>query len=296
MKPLRRLLAAPFAALALVAILLASGHAQAPPIRPAVLSGLVDRDAVAWRAAVLGAGGTVSAAQLGRVDRLARCLKVGGVWPVADRIWLLAAENSTQSLVDLLARATATATNSPTFTAFAGWAGNGTTAFINLNVAASALAQASTNGMHVAHYLTAYNGGGSPDAVATGSLDGTRTSFMYGTYSDAKIYPRLGDGGAAGVVSAGGAGFYVADRISSSQAVAARNGADLGTVSTAAGARSTASLYALGLNNNGSVASAISSATRIGFVSLGASLGAAGRLALSGCVNGYMGAVGAATY
>lgn len=293
MKPLRRWLAAPFAALALVAILLASGHAQAPPIRPAVLSGLVDRDAVAWRAAVLGAGGTVSAAQLGRVDRLARCLKVGGVWPVADRIWLFAAESSVQSLVDLVARATATAVNSPTFTAFTGWSGNGTTAFVNLNVTAAALPLASTNSMHIAHYLTALQAG---DVGAIGALDASLRSYGLQPYSDSKVYPRLGDGGAGGIASAGGAGLYISDRISSSTVAAARNGVDLGTEASAAAARATTNLYALGNDNNGSVANPVSSGTRVGFVSVGASLGAAGRPALAGCVNTYMGAVGAATY
>lgn len=73
----------------------------------------------------------MSGLQVRRVNRLVRALKSGGVWYLLDRLWLFAAENSTQALIDLKSRSTATAVNSPTFTAGRGYAGNGSTAYIN---------------------------------------------------------------------------------------------------------------------------------------------------------------------
>jgi hypothetical protein len=91
----------------------------------------VTPDAMAWRNAVLAASGTVSPQQLARVSTLIRALKAGDVWSSLDRLWLFAAENATQALIDLKARATATVANAPTFTANRGYAGNGSNAIVN---------------------------------------------------------------------------------------------------------------------------------------------------------------------
>ena len=101
--------------------------------RGPMIAATFDRDAVAWQRAVLSGGGSVSAAQLGRVSTLVKSLKSAGVWSSLDRLWLFASENSTQALTDLVARATATAVNSPTFTAARGYQGSHLSAYINSN-------------------------------------------------------------------------------------------------------------------------------------------------------------------
>lgn len=75
----------------------------------------------------------MSGPQQGYVQGLITSLKAANVWSSLDRLWLFAAENATQALIDLKARATATAVNSPTFTANRGYAGNGTTSYLNSN-------------------------------------------------------------------------------------------------------------------------------------------------------------------
>jgi hypothetical protein len=92
-----------------------------------------DSDAKAWKAAVTGAGGSVSIGRLIVVSALISALKNGGIWSNLDRLWVLAAENSQQALVDLVARASATAVNSPAFTANRGYQGNGTSSCIDSN-------------------------------------------------------------------------------------------------------------------------------------------------------------------
>jgi hypothetical protein len=105
MKPiLSRLGAAVTGALLLAGLLLGIGHAQVPTQR-AVLDTVIDVDARAWQTSVISAGGTVSPQQLVRVSTLIRGLKVDHVWEVHDRLWLFAAENSTQARRDLVARA-----------------------------------------------------------------------------------------------------------------------------------------------------------------------------------------------
>lgn len=92
-----------------------------------------DADAVAWWQAVVAGGGTVSGVQLRTVSTLIRGLKADGVWPTLDRLWLFAAENSTQALVDIVTRSTATIVvggGAPVFTAGRGYRGQNS-GFIN---------------------------------------------------------------------------------------------------------------------------------------------------------------------
>lgn len=89
-----------------------------------LLTTVSDPDANAWANAVQGAGGFVTGAQRRRVATLIRSLKAGGVWPLLDRLWLFAAENPTQALMDLKARAVATLVSSPVFTVNRGYKGN----------------------------------------------------------------------------------------------------------------------------------------------------------------------------
>lgn len=91
-----------------------------------LLTAVSDSDANAWVNTVQGAGGFVAGPQRRRVATLIRSLKAAGVWPTLDRLWLFAAENSTQALIDLKARATATIVaggGAPIFTASRGYKG-----------------------------------------------------------------------------------------------------------------------------------------------------------------------------
>jgi len=103
------------------------------PAMRLILLGGYDADAGFWRDAVRAAGSDVSPFQMGRTSTLITSLKASGVWFNLDRLWLFAAENATQALIDLKARATATAVNSPTFTANRGYKGSHLSAYINSN-------------------------------------------------------------------------------------------------------------------------------------------------------------------
>lgn len=72
---------------------------------------------VLWKAAVIAAGGTVSAAQMLAVNSVEWALKASGAWSLMDDMAFLAAENSTQTLVSFKQLRTATQASTPVFTA-----------------------------------------------------------------------------------------------------------------------------------------------------------------------------------
>ena len=89
--------------------------------------------AVTYFANVVSAGGTVSTARKALVSALIAGIRADGDLPSLDNLLLLCAEDSQGALVDVIAGRTATAVNSPTFTANQGYAGNGSTSYVNTN-------------------------------------------------------------------------------------------------------------------------------------------------------------------
>ncbi len=67
-----------------------------------------DAATLAWVAAVIANGGTVSDARKILVDALIVGLKGDGVWTKLDRLWLFAAENTASALTDIVADQLAT--------------------------------------------------------------------------------------------------------------------------------------------------------------------------------------------
>lgn len=66
-----------------------------------------ETETAVWEAAVIAAGGTVSTSPAGGrkalVNALIAGLKADGVWPLLDRLYILAAENTQSALIDLKA-------------------------------------------------------------------------------------------------------------------------------------------------------------------------------------------------
>lgn len=84
-----------------------------------------------WATMVIANGGTVSTQRQALVANLIAGLMQDNVWGKLDRLWLMAAENATAGLVDIVGSNLATAVNSPSFTADRGFLGNGTSSYIN---------------------------------------------------------------------------------------------------------------------------------------------------------------------
>ncbi len=90
-----------------------------------------DPATLAWVAAVIANGGTVSGPREILVNDLIVGLKDDGVWLKQDRLWLYAAENQEAAQVDLVVNAIVTENSSPTFTPDEGYTGNGSTSFVD---------------------------------------------------------------------------------------------------------------------------------------------------------------------
>ncbi len=91
----------------------------------------VTDSAQAWADAVRRAGGSVSANRLAVVRTFVAAERASGAWDLTDDYWVLWAENATQALTSLKQRRLATAVNTPTFTADRQYTFDGATNYIN---------------------------------------------------------------------------------------------------------------------------------------------------------------------
>lgn len=91
----------------------------------------LDASTIAWVNAVVAAGGTVSAARQTIVNTLIASLKAHSLWSAHDRIWLHASENAQQATIDIVNLGVATPVNSPTLTADQGYAGDGSSSYLD---------------------------------------------------------------------------------------------------------------------------------------------------------------------
>lgn len=88
---------------------------QKTPTPPAGAPPTNDAATDAWVAAVVTAGGTVSAGRTTAVNNFIVGLKADGLWTLIDRYWLYASEGSPQAtLIDIKALGVCSAVNSPT--------------------------------------------------------------------------------------------------------------------------------------------------------------------------------------
>lgn len=92
---------------------------------------LVDPATTNYVAAVVAAGGTVSAPRQSLIDAFIVAERANGTWDLTDDYWQLCAENTQQALLSLKQRVTATPVNSPVFTVDSGYAFDGVTNYID---------------------------------------------------------------------------------------------------------------------------------------------------------------------
>ncbi len=205
---------------------LASGVGDAAAVSIAFLA-----ETDAWAAAVVSAGGTVSGARKILVNSLISGLQTDSLWTKIDRIWLFAAENTQSALIDLKANATATAVSSPTFTTDRGYAGNGSSSYVNLafNPSTASTPNYVRNDAHWGHW--------SRTASAGTNIRHSGTSFAFNTFCDngGVKFMRINDnGGSISLPSSNVTdGFFVASRSGASTTSMYKNGTSFVTPNAA---------------------------------------------------------------
>ena len=261
-----------------------------PAVR-AILFGAPDVDALLWKQAIRAVGADVSAARLGQVSALIRGLKVAGLWTSLDRLWLHAAENASQALIDIKALATATAVNTPTLTPDRGYTGNGTTSYLNLNFNPSTaggnyVQDSATYGF----WMTTDTGVGA-NARVMGNNDSTWQETLLDTTTSYKggINQTIGP---ISFTPANRIGLYAAERTTSTAFALYLKGAVGISGTQASSAPSSANFFLLAANNGGTPAIVGFNCT-IGASFFGSALGATKQAAFYAAMRSYMTAIGA---
>lgn len=288
---------APFLALAFPA------HAQllnpgAPTL--AARDGLIGPDqpppgpeALAWQAAVVTNGGTVSAARLQIVQNFIAAEMSAGTWALTDDYWPLWGENVPQALTSLKQRRLAVSVSAPSFTADRGYTFDGVASYINSGFIPSTHAVAMTNGNgRLAIYdrlnTTSTN-------VAAGCQAGSTVSIYMTPRSGTTARSRMLE---ADLITptlpvADSRGYMAISRAGTATVKTYKTGAPLadGTGITLAATLPTFSLYLGGVNSSGTATLFRNCA--LGFACIGAPLGDALEAAQYANVQAWATAIGA---
>ena len=254
-----------------------------------------DSDVLLWQADVIANGGSVSLARLIIVDQFVYSEKTSGAWALTDDYWGLWGENAPQALTSLKQRRLATAVNSPTFTADRDYATDGISNYVNLNFTPSTNAIVmTTNSVHVEIYERT-NVTGSNSALGAAS-SGSRAINLAprvagnaiggGNNSDGTF--TLPAATSIGLTQLGRSGALTTD------AYGAKNGVDMVRTVTpsAVGATLPAQKIIVGAFNSSGTPIGFR-ASSYGFVSVGAALNGAQRLARYNNVQAWATSVGA---
>lgn len=251
-----------------------------------------DAATTAWVAAVVANGGTVSAGRKTIVDALIVGLKSDSIWTKLDRLYILAAENTQSALTDLVGLTLAVANGTPTFTTDLGYTGTdaSSTKYIETSFDPTAGVQYTRNSAHVSAWSNTSAASGGSGGVLIGNENGTSGSVqVMGRYSgNIGVYRINGDGTPLTPASTDGSGQFLANRSSSNNAEAYRNGSSVdssGALASQALVSTTIKLLGLGANGVGS-------GSQVAMGSIGASLSSSDATAFYNRLRTYMTAVG----
>ncbi len=246
----------------------------------------VDADTRALRAAM-----TVPPppGRLWQIDQTIRQLKSHGIWQKLDVLWVMASHDAQAARLNWKAPASfaLTEVNSPTFTADRGYAGNGSTSYLNTGW------NPATNGVNYtlnSASLGAYINGGTDAAnsgtAAMGALVSGQGAFFMprgntGGQPNGNIRGRLNQSVSTNEFATDistNRGLTAIDRSGSTNTNAYKNGGSVGSSASASSSVSSGALFIGGLNSSGAYSNG--SDFRIAEAFAGASLSAAQHAAL----------------
>lgn len=250
----------------------------------------VDADATAYFAAVVTAGGTVSAPRQALLRTFIAAEKAAGTWALTDDYWILAAESATQALVSLKQLRTATATS--TFAVDAGYTSNGTTTFVStgfiptthgivLTLSSIRMAAYERTNLASAGYAAATKTAVGTDAIMLQPRDAT-DNFVGRAVSAGRTIAGITDS----------RGLTAISRAGTTDVTVTKNGAALTAGTAAAGSNlPNFQLYIGGQNNAGTLSNA--RASQVAFVCIGGALSAGQETAQYNNVQAHMTSIGA---
>lgn len=195
--------------------------------------GSLEDETNAWINLVIGSGGTVSSGRKTLVNDLIVGLKADGIFTKLDRLWLLAGENSHSALRDIVAAMPGGVSSAPTFVADRGY----TSAGAGSNVHSGFNPTTALSPKFVRNSATLFGWNNTAGEIA---------QMMTGRQNDAlSLWPAYTDGNFYGSVNAansnftntgGPVGLYSGNRSAAGATQFYKNGASLGTDTTASAA------------------------------------------------------------
>lgn len=277
----------------------ASASAQTLPLLGVGGSGssgaALDPATTAWVNAVTTAGGTVSTGQKGFVNTLIVGLKTSfgtNYFTSCDRIWLLASENTQQATIDIVNLGTLTPHNSPTFTANQGYAGNGTSSYLDTSF------QSGTNYLATSASFSVYDRTSRTGALAAyilGSQNGTQSTSLLPQSGASQSIGAINSTTALFPVTGNAQGFYLVTTSASLEALYLNGSSTAASSSAVSGQTLPAdNIFILATNFVGSPASF--QTDQAGEVSLCGNFTGVQSSQFQGLINAYMTSVGANVY
>lgn len=215
-------------------------------------------------------------------------LKAAGVWTLLDYIHFEAAADAQSSLLNWKSASfNLLAVNSPTFTADRGYAGDGTTSFLNTQFnPATAGGQFTLNSASIGVYnRTTRAASNVLSAAGSGS-----NMIVYPRQGGDICTVRLNDLG-AGVSNANSFGLISGSRVVSTDRNTYRNGASIGNTVVASTSLTSQPVYICGFNNSGTLTQASTDQFACSYA--GGGLDATQNAALYSAIQAYMTGVGA---
>jgi hypothetical protein len=263
--------------------------------------GTNDPVTLAWAAAVVQQGGTVSGTHQTRVDTLVKSLKLTGVWPLIDWALPLAGENTQQAYTDLKYLLLATPVSGPTFTASQGVAGAVSTTYINTNFNPTTnLVAGSQNSFHASLYNRTNRTSGGNNSCNMGVSDGSflktiAFTLQPGTSPQANLFAN--QDALCGITQTPGTaqGYWIMGRNGAAGAncFAMRNGSALtfGTTNASTGLAAFP-IFIGNLSRGGAPNASNGVADQHAFSTIGAALTTQNQTDLTSAVNAYMTSLG----
>lgn len=243
-----------------------------------------------WISAVITAGGTVSNARATIVNSLVLGLKADGIFDIIDIMFLFAAENQQQALIDLISPHSAGLSGNPVWTVNQGYLSTSSpVSFVNLAYGPSADGIAYTqDSAHLCLYARSLDGGGGNNyLMGANDFDfafiataATVTQFLYQVNDQTETIisatPQTGD--------------FIASRTSPTTKALYNRGALVQSNSVASTGTMGQSLFAGAEHNSNEIPNP--GDVQVAVVTAGGGLNATQAAALSARINAYMTAIG----
>jgi len=211
-----------------------------------------------------------------------------GVWAELDALYIFAVHTNddSEALINWVNPGINDATIgvSPTFTAYEGFQGNGTTQYINLNF--NPTTDGSNFTINDCSFYNYIRNNVKEDTYDFGGYDGSNRAMFRAYGSTDQVFIGINTTTGRTASNTDSRGFFYSERTASNSMEFFRNDSSLGTDSTASSGRPNVDLYACAQNNNGSPGNF--STRQISVIGFGGALTSGQQTTLMNAIETYM--------